>query len=194
MANMPDVFHGDHDSSGSPMSRREFLKLAGAGFIGLFATACATNPVIGPLLETTRAASSPIGEPMPPTETRLPSATPTESPEQVAQTEGISIFDANTFPEKYREIAKNYLTATDAQWAEYQRFVEAARGKFFDEQGITDEVAAIKDINPKLQSLWGMIYWVQNHKDQVIAEQITPVITPGEMRIMTEGENTFFHH
>ena len=103
----------------------------------------------------------------------------------------INIFDANTFPERFRDIANNWLTAPDSDWALYQEFVEAARANFFEEQGITDEVAALTDINPNLKSLWGMIHWVQHHKEQVAGQQMTPVVTPNERLLLMKG--TYFN-
>jgi hypothetical protein len=110
---------------------------------------------------------------------------------ELATAESINIFDANTFPGQYKEIATNWLTATDAEWQQYQEFVEAARANFFEKEGIADEVAAIPGINEELRSLWGVIYWVQNNRDEVIANQIMPVVTPYELRTILEKEPMF---
>lgn len=49
-------------------------------------------------------------------------------------------------------------------------------------------MAALGGINADLRSVWGMIYWLQNNKDRVIAEKIMPVISPEEIRIMLIDE------
>lgn len=111
--------------------------------------------------------------------------------ETIAQDERIDIFDANSFPDKFREIAKNWLTATDEEWQMYQEFVEAARADFFEEQGITSEVAAMTGINENLRSLWGMIYYIQTHREEAIANRLMPVVTPTELRTILEDEPSF---
>lgn len=105
--------------------------------------------------------------------------------------ERITVFDAATFPEKFRDIATNWLTASDADWALYQEFVEASRAHFFEREGITQEVSSMTGINENLRSLWGMIYWAQNNKERVIAEQLMPVVTPQELRMILEDEPLF---
>ena len=37
------------------------------------------------------------------------------------------------------------------------------------------------EIRPELRSLWGMGYWVQIHKDEVIQNQIAIPVTPQEL-------------
>lgn len=113
------------------------------------------------------------------------------SMDEIAADESINIFDANTFPEKFRDIANNWLEASDEEWALYQEFVEASRAEFFEQEGIAAEVAGLKDINPNLQSLWGIIYWVQHNREQVIANQMMPVVTPSELRMILEDEPAF---
>ncbi|MDA1330293.1 MAG: hypothetical protein O3B43_04405 [Chloroflexi bacterium] len=116
--------------------------------------------------------------------------------EELAKDERINIFDANTFPEQYQQIANKWLeyakthtiAETEAQWQDYQVFVEAARNTFFAKEGISSEVAALSDINPNLKSLWGVIYWVQNNRDQAVSEQIMPVVTPSELKTIIEEE------
>jgi hypothetical protein len=111
--------------------------------------------------------------------------------EALAKDERINIFDANSFPDKFRDVAKNWLTATDEEWKMYQEFVEASRAEFFQKEGITDEVAAMTGINENLRSLWGVIDWTQHNVDQVIADKTMPVVTPSELRIILEDEPVF---
>lgn len=73
----------------------------------------------------------------------------------------------------------------------YQEFVEAARADFFEEQGITSEVAAMTGINENLRSLWGMIYYIQTHREEAIANRLMPVVTPTELRTILEDEPSF---
>lgn len=122
-----------------------------------------------------------------------PAATSTPSPEQMAQAEGISIFDINSFPGQFRGLVKNpeaLESATQAELRQYQRFIEAARAKFFEEQGIADEVAAIKGINPEHRSIWGVIYWMQSNREQAITGGIIPVLSPLELDAIKD-EPTF---
>lgn len=166
----------------------------GAAMAALLAACAGQSVIVPPVYETPPAIVSPIGEPMPATATKEPTvvASPTvASPEQLAQQEGINIFDAHTFPEKYLDIARNWLTATDEQWAEYQRFVEAARAKFFEEQGIIEEVAAMTGINENLRSLWGVGYWIQHNRDAAISGQKACLATPRELLTIFSSEPTF---
>lgn len=115
---------------------------------------------------------------------------------ELAKDERINVFDANTFPKEYKDIANNWLeyakthtnSETDAQWEDYQKFVEATRQEFFEQKGIADEVADIKDINPNLKSLWGMIYWTQMNLEKVRIDKIITLVTPAELKLILENE------
>lgn len=110
--------------------------------------------------------------------------------ETIARDERISIFDANSFPDRFNNIARNWLTATDEEWLLYQEFVEASRAEFFEQEGITDAVAAMTGINEDLRSLWGIGYWIQRNREQAITEQLACLVTPQEFSSILE-ENSF---
>jgi hypothetical protein len=113
------------------------------------------------------------------------------SMEEVAADESISMFDANTFPERFSAIANNWLEATDADWQLYQEFVEAARANFFQREGITNEVAALTGINENLRSLWGIGYWIQHNRERAISEQLSCLATPQELLTILQQEPRF---
>lgn len=99
--------------------------------------------------------------PAPINPTELPTWTSTPDT-QKATAVPVNIFDANTFPDKYKAMAANPFSGTAEQQADYQSFLEAQREAFFVKQGIKDVVdrmAASGKIDPRQKNLWGMVYY-----------------------------------
>jgi hypothetical protein len=114
------------------------------------------------------------------------------SMDEIAADASIDIFNANSFPERFRDIANNWLEASDADWQLYQEFVEAARQAFFSREGVTkQELGSITGINENLRSLWEVGYWIQHNRERAISEQLTCLATPQELLTLLQQEPRF---
>jgi hypothetical protein len=108
-------------------------------------------------------------------------ATPTEKPIYTeAEIEKANIFNAETFPDMFKKIAKDPASSTDKEWQDYQVWTEALRESFFKQEGFTIDLKNI--IDPEnMTSLWKMLSWQENNKDKVVKENIIVLVTPEEI-------------
>jgi hypothetical protein len=115
--------------------------------------------------------------------TETKTSTPTEKPLFTeAEVEKANPFDLSTWPDRFKTTQEHPETATEQQWQDEYNFLLAAR----ENKGIP-KTAEYKDhINQNLQSLWNGVKWMQEHPDQVKAEQLKLIISPVEYRAMIE--------
>ncbi|MGA2111678.1 MAG: hypothetical protein ABSG98_05955 [Anaerolineales bacterium] len=163
--------------------------LAAASGLSLLVTACieATKPLSGPIPEeqtpTVQIVSStiersPIVEPPQRSE---PTATPELGNSQY------DIFQPETWPEQDLIVAKDPVSATDAEWKDYKDFLDKTRWAFLGKEGISqDFIENLPGIDKELSSLWGMVYWEQTHKQEVVDKKLLIQFSPSEYIYLLE--------
>jgi protein-disulfide isomerase len=115
------------------------------------------------------------------TTTATETPTPTEIPIYTeAEIEKANVFDAETFPDRFKKVAEDPASYTDKEWQDYQVWTEALRERFFTQEGFTVDLKNIIDPD-HMTSLWKMISWQEINKDKVVKEDIRILVTPKEI-------------
>lgn len=170
------------------ISKRQFLDLGVAGASAFFLAACGVKMEGSPTRSFNPASPTSV-----PSETYTPTTattakateTNTQTPTPEVNYAEINIFNESTWPEKYKSFWDGgWLNSKEADRQDFQQFIEKVRTAFFAKEGMTDEVAKMTEIRPELRSLWGMIYWAETHKDDVIKNQSFISVTPTELEWM----------
>jgi len=177
IANAPAYRNKPHYSLGTR------AKLFATGVVTFALAACGIGETQTPKSPSATASPDTLGGM--PTQTWTPEATATAkataTETQILISE-VNIFDTNTWLKEMQDFWNiNWLHSRNPERSNFQADIVAAREQFFKKEGIADTVAAMTNISEDLRSLWGMIYWEQTHKKEIMENHMYIYVTPWEM-------------